>query len=347
MKNLYFFVLFIALFASLGTHAQKLIAVQNNTTPFFYTSLDSAIVHAVDGDTIFLPGGNFPLGNTTIAKQLHIIGVGHHPDSSIATNPTNIVPASPLKILTGASGGSIIGIRLFGNYTPINFGTSNSNSNINGFTIGNCYLGAIYISYGGESNILFYGNILGPLSATTSFYSHNRFYNNVFKDYIFIGSDMYFSNNIFLYSSHNSGYVIANASYSQFENNVFLPSSVIYTNTTSYYNNFRNNIFVSNYSFPYGTNTGSNNIINQAASSIFVNQSGSTFSYSDDYHLQPTSPGKNAGRDGTDIGIYGGAYPWKDGSIPFNPHFQKVVVSPTTNTSGNLNVNIQVEAQDR
>jgi len=106
---------------------------------------------------------------------------------------------------------------------------------------------------------------------------------------------------------------------------------------------------VQNVTFPYQStgSIGINNIVNQTQSTIFVNQSGNSFSYDDDYHLQSTCPGKNAGRDGTDIGIYGGASPWKEGSIPFNPHIQTLNISPVTNSSGNLNVNIQVEAQPR
>jgi len=65
-----------------------------------------------------------------------------------------------------------------------------------------------------------------------------------------------------------------------------------------------------------------------------------------DYHLKADSPGKNAGKDGTDIGIYGGSYPWKEGSLPFNPHYQKIQVAPKTDNQGNLNVNIMVKAQD-
>jgi len=110
----------------------------------------------------------------------------------------------------------------------------------------------------------------------------------------------------------------------------------------------KNNLFVEHNPLPNETtNVGSNNIVGQEQSSIFINQEGNTFNYTHDYHLQTSSPGKNAGTDGTDVGIYGGIYPWKEGSIPFNPHFQQVQVSPKTDANGNLNVNIKVEAQER
>lgn len=98
-----------------------------------------------------------------------------------------------------------------------------------------------------------------------------------------------------------------------------------------------------------GTNQGSGNFItNQIPlSSIFVNYSTSNGIYTNNFHLVPGSPFANAGRDGTDIGIYGGTFPWKEGSVPFNPHFQTFIVGPTTNSTGNLPVNIKVAAQDR
>ena len=156
-------------------------------------------------------------------------------------------------------------------------------------------------------------------------------------------------NNIFFYGSacgYGCIYPIK-STYSTFENNIFLGinygSSLTGSSTFSYFNN---NLFVDTWSPPIPS-FASNNIISQPANSIFINQSGSSFSYSQNYHLQPSCTGKNAGKDGTDIGIYGGNYPWKDGSIPFNPHIQLKNISNETDQNGNLNVNIKVAAQDR
>jgi len=345
MKKVYLFILLIVLIASLNTQAQNLIAVQNNTTPVFYTNLDSAIVHAVDGDTVFLPGGNFPLSTTIIDKRLHIIGVGHHPDSSVSTNPTNIVLLGGLsmRIVTGAGGGSLIGVRLLGNST-LQFGTSSTNSNVSNFRIGYCYLGnGISMSFSGAQNNLFFCNIIGTITGISS--NIGYYLNNIITGQVAIGNGSIFNNNIIIC---DYGFQIYGTSYSTFENNIFkTDGSYFVLGSGNYYNIFRNNLFTSIISFPYGNNSGSNNIIGQIPASIFVNQSGGSYSYTQDYHLQSTCPGKNAGRDGTDIGIYGGAYPWKDGSIPSNPHFQSILVNPTTEPNGNLNVNIQVEAQDR
>jgi len=327
---------FLILLAS-QTQAQNLIAVQNGGTPTFFAKLDDAIANSVDGDTIYMPGGNFAL-STNISKRLHIIGVGYHPDSTRVTNPTNIVlEGQNLNLLTGASGGSLIGVRLLGGW-GVQFGTSSSNSLVTNYTIGFCFLDNITSSYDGSSNNLFYRNILGSINFS-NILSEN-FYNNIITGGIYAGTGAIFKNNIII---NGYWYQIVNTSYSTFENNIFENQSLLYS---SDYNIFNNNLFQYEVTFPYGTNTGSNNIISQSASTIFVNQTGSSYNYAHDYHLQPSCPGKNAGRDGTDVGIYGGVYPWKEGAIPTNPHFQSVKIAGQTDGTGNLNVKIKVAAQD-
>ena len=134
-----------------------------------------------------------------------------------------------------------------------------------------------------------------------------------------------------------------NTKYSLFENNIF-----VFTYHLNYVSNsnFLNNSFNEEITFPYGTNVGTNNFPYYGISGTFLNADGGQFSYSKDYHLQESFPGKNGGTDGTDIGIYGGQYPWKEGSIPFNPHIQLKNISGNTDQNGNLNVNIKVAAQD-
>jgi len=136
------------------------------------------------------------------------------------------------------------------------------------------------------------------------------------------------------------------SNYSTFENNIFLGIGYNTKLTgSSNFSTYNNNLFVTSWE-PPAPSFAANNLVSQPANSIFINQSGTSFSYSQDYHLQSTCPGKNAGTDGTDIGIYGGVFPWKEGSVPANPHFQSIKIGPKTDNSGNLNVKIKVAAQD-
>jgi hypothetical protein len=100
------------------------------------------------------------------------------------------------------------------------------------------------------------------------------------------------------------------------------------------------------------TNSFQNNL-SLNCDSVFVNASftssvgcGKNYTELYDYKLKTTCPGKNAGTDGSDIGIYGGNYPWKEGGVPFTPHYQFKKVNGTTNSSGNLPIQIKVKAQD-
>jgi hypothetical protein len=75
------FVFLLLLITLRHVSAQQLIARQNGGTPHFHTELDDAVNQAVNGDTLYLPGGYFPL-TVQIDKELHIVGEGHNPEST-------------------------------------------------------------------------------------------------------------------------------------------------------------------------------------------------------------------------------------------------------------------------
>jgi hypothetical protein len=318
----------IFLFGALNSiSAQNLIAVQNGGVPAFYLQVDSAIVHAQNGDTLYIPGGAWNI-TQPIHKSLHLIGVGHNPDSTIATFSTTL--NGNVVLAKGADNGSLTGVIITGRIQ----GTTDT---VASYTVSRCHIyGNIDLNQN-YSNFTFVENIFQGANFNGGFHDCS-FFNNIIlcnMNFVSINANIMFKNNFF--------YGFITGLYSLFENNIFKWAYIL-----SYVSNstFNNNLFVENISFPAGTIVGANNIVNQPWNSIFVNQTGYTFSYTDDYHLQPGCPGKNAGTDGTDIGIYGGSYPWKEGSVPFNPHVQYKNISGTTDQSGNLNVNIKVAAQD-
>jgi len=339
----------ILLFAR-PTNAQNLISVQNGNKTSFYQQVDSAIIHSQNGDTIYIPGGSWTI-TSPISKCLHLIGVGHQPDSTIVTFPTIIT--NRLTLASGASNGSLSGIYLKG---EIHGGTDA----INSYTVARCRISGGLMLNSGNNNFMFTENVIeGNINGSYGSATNCSFFNNVISAGFSTTSggipfiNCLFKNNIFLtfafcawgcQSSITGQYLLL-------ENNIFLNNCTSNNGAISTFSQVsnstaKNNIFVEGMNFTNGTNTASNNIISQAQNSIFVNQTGYAFNYEHDYHLQSNCPGKNAGTDGTDIGIYGGLYPWKAGSIPSNPHFQAVKIAPTTDANGNLNVNIKVKAQD-
>lgn len=319
--------------------AQNLIAVQNGGTPRFYSILQDAIITAQNKDTIYIPGGAYSFNNNsiTINKELHLIGTGHSPDSIAATGITLL--NADIRVVTGASNSTYEGLYLNGDFF---IGLSTQDEDVDNITVSRCNCGRLFLSrlstnWLVRENIV-RGSIYGQYLSGGSFAQNNVFSNNIIEGYLSgFGPNNVFRNNIFLSPTIGSndldGFV--------FQNNIFTkafagtPKSCI----------FDNNLFFFNFTIFYGC-LGSNNITSQTSASTLVNQSGDTFSYTNDYHLKTNSPGKGAGKDGTDIGIYGGAYPWKEGSIPSNPHFQSIQIAPKTDTNGNLNLKIKVAAQD-
>lgn len=313
-------------------YAQTLIAVQNGGAPKFYTILQDALTNAQNKDTIYIPGGVYSFSGTaiTINKELHLIGTGHHPDSISATGITRL--NVDIFIASGADNSTFEGLSLKGGFGA-------GDNLIHNIKISRCNY--TYLSlYELSTNFIISENVIrGSLNGGHA--QNNLFSNNVIENYVSdFGVNNIFRNNFFMIPSYP--YSSSSIEGCYFQNNVFAytpPSQDIESNV------FENNLFLRGVIFPTGS-INSNNIISQTSASTFVNQSGSTFNYSHDYHLKPDSPGKNAGKDGTDIGIYGGTYPWKEGSIPANPHFQSIKINPKTDNSGNLNVRIKVAAQD-
>lgn len=327
------------------TIGQNLIAVQNGGNPTFYTQLDSAIVHAQVSDTIYIPCGSYSI-SAAINKQLNLVGVGHNPDSTQACGITSIT--GNINLQEGASYGSLTGLNL----SLIIIDTDS----VNHYTISRCYFNSIYLqgahpffSYGVlmENTIL---NGINCVSTSLPSVSYCLFLNNIFGGFTYGKmTNCIYKNNIFLlnaYCDYGGCNDVVCANYSTYENNIFLSNSAWSAVRSVSNSGFNNNLFVENWTGPEGTNYGSNNIVNQPQSSIFINQAGNSFDYSQDYHLQATCLGKNAGTDGTDMGIYGGSFPWKAGSVPFNPHIQSKYIGGATDQNGNLNVNIKVAAQD-
>lgn len=324
-------------------NAQNLIAVQNGTNHSFYTTLDSAITQSQNGDTIYIPGGAFSI-SSPLNKSIHIVGIGHNPDSSQATNITLLV--GDINIFEGANNGSVTGIKLSG---LINIET---NQVIHDFIIERCNFSGLYFKFNtpnqfnNSSNILIKENIINGI--VYGGYSHNNLVtNNIIQGQIYAwGANNAFRNNISMQAGPCcGGYPLVNVASCQFENNIFLQTFFNVFSENCQTNTFNNNLFVSG--LPYDPSSIFNNSYHsQPHNSIFVSQSGYTFNYTNNYQLQATSVGKNGGTDGTDVGIYGGSSPWKEGSIPFNPHIQLKNISGSTTPNGNLQINIKVAAQN-
>lgn len=311
--------------------AQKLIALHHGGTASFYTTLPDAYNAAMNGDTIYLPGGSF--GGITLQKSLTLIGVGHHPDSTSATGQT--VLTSSLYIYTGSDNSIISGIWFNSNIY--------SDGNVSNITIYRCHLqNGIYFNNGTRTNWIISENYIGIYSSS-AFYSiyqpagsSSNFLltNNVIAKRMQGINSSEISNNIILDND------LLSATNSLIRNNVFGSNVEGYTSNSQWYNNLNAGINGG----PGGNgNTGSGNYLdNTPYTSVFTNYNTNNTFYQNDFHVVNLA---YLGHDGTPVGIYGGAFPWKEGSLPSNPHIRAKTINSTTNPDGTLHINVTVKAQ--
>lgn len=322
------FLLAFALLYCGNSQAQTTIAVQGESGSTFFASLDSAIVKAQAGDYIYLPGGNFNI-TKPIDKKLHIVGVGHHPDSCLATGITQVIGSFIIK--KGSDRGTMTGMKITGGIT---FSLSTGES-LNYYSIERCNIGSTVSIATKSSQILISecvinGSVTG--SSSQGFQLTKCILTGGIDGFI---ANSYADNNVFLSSS------VTSTGGCFFRNNIFLYSGCPSPSST-YSTVFQNNSFTVAVSSLHNCH---NNIV-APITGLFKNKTKAGFDYDQDYHVLATSPAHNAGTDGTDLGIYGTASPWKDGSLPGNPHVQKVQSKTVSAIDGKLEVKTKIAAQD-
>jgi hypothetical protein len=247
---------------------------------------------------------------------------------------------------------------LNGNLT---FGTTPENQSVSNYFVSRCNLATVNLSFNGtdttSSTFLFRENIIR--GHVYGGHSNAVFRNNLFEAQVNYFYGATFDHNDFLWGADATiNYYVRN---STFSNNIFKNFCLVrfgWNPAISFNNNYYNNMFTGPmhfYTDYYGCTsivyngngfiTGNLQNINAAA--IYINQSGNYYDIHHNYHLTAGSPGQNAATDSTDIGMYGGSEPFKDGSLPVNPHIQFKSVAGSTNPDGTLNIHFKVAAQQR
>ncbi len=341
------FLLFVILFTSLSYAQMRVVALHSptNGVQYFAESQTNfqpfllAYAAAIDGDTIYVGGGNFDVP-ATFDKRLTVYGTGHYPS---ATSATGFTKFNAGFILGDASDNSHFeGMYINGTITFADAPTDN-------ITIKRCHIyGEISApntttNYG--INCVFVENVF----RSTLELSHLRsaqFYNNMIFGTLSNATNHIFVNNNFMaygVGSYNDGWNINYANACVFENNIFCRNTAaVCSNGTNVWNN---NIFYVEPSL--GLNPVVQNSILMNPTSVFINYTANTnFDYAQDYHLTPEAL-THLGTDGTQRGVYGTVTTYfKEESIPINPHISSAVISPQS-TAGQINVNMQVQAQSR
>ena len=348
MKKLLIISILNLLFViQLKAQTPQIVVVRPNGVSSVFTTWDLAYAAAVDGDNIYLPGGTFTVLDP-INKRLNIIGAGSNIDSS---STTGISKLNSITILTGGAGGTIEGVYFIPNGCgngSINFGQDGNSSTMSIFTISNCNLdqGIRFINL--CTNFLIKNNVIGAFgcnnaSSLSGSLANSIISNNIITNRLIISgiANLEVNNNIFFFIHP---FVYLQLAYnSNYRNNIMLTGT-----TTVGDSNFFNNVNVS----PYGSNNFLVYNVNEGFQDIFINpgigSQGYIYYYevNNNYRIKATSLCHNSGTDGTDRGIYGGAFPWKDGQIPSNPHIFFKQIAPQTALDGKINVHVKVRTNN-
>ncbi len=332
-------VLIALAFIGLSLQAQQTVALQHNgvTTIFnainpFIAAYDSAVI----GDTIYLPGGVLA-APTVIDKGLTIIGAGYNPDSTLATNFTKwsndvrLGPNADNLFLEGIELASLVKYR---------------DDTVNHVSVVKCRINAMNLSSNGSptslsSNWLFRECIFNN-AATFSGVVNVLLSNSIFQNTVtgFQNSSM---RNCISFPKAGYYYYPVSSANCSFYNNVFHSNTPSYVLVSGSGNTFKYNVFQDATPGLGSSFIESNNYYGILLDTFYVNQSGTTYDYSHDYHVDSATV--YVGDDGNEVGVYGGYFPWKEGGVPSNPHIYYKNIQGVTELNGTLPVTIKVEAQ--
>jgi hypothetical protein len=360
------FLLLAGITSMLGYSTAAVLTVSNNpASPGQYTDFQLAINASSAGDTIYLQGSPNYYGNSTtykVDRTLTIIGSGYDVTNTDYKYNTTIYGYIRLDstINNIVEGIKFVGIRFY-NY---NISTDNTGTGTgliqNNVTFDRCLFdySTIYISGHNWTikNCLFnyYSSIY--VNNQNNQYTNVTISNNIFyynyspSIYNSNSPSVFVMNNLFVNCSND----FSTVSYANVYNNIFYASGAGSGTNCIYNNNLTFN--TSLISLPGANNSGTGNqnqkdpkFVSSAsipAPGSFPNGNWGIFK-TFDWHLQASSPGHNAGSDETDMGLYGGTYPWVNfsgaSSLPLIQSF--FIKNPVVQQNGTINVTVKAKKQ--
>jgi hypothetical protein len=382
MKNI--IICFVVLFSFVKANAVVRTVSNNPTRPAQFSTIDAAMTASAAGDTIYVLGSPFAYPAITVSKRLVLIGSGYNPNNQYGqattigsisffrdagvNNPSgSVITGFNVTSFTSISPSSLAAtnnIRLFRNRLSTLILYSGSSMYCDGWLIYNNII-STYIDGGANSrtslsatNILIANNIFDDFyiyrfNSNTILVDHNLFLGDGSSGNIWNAYNVIFTNNIFV---RTSGTVFASGTagpvFCTFNNNLSNQSTISFSGSFS-----PTNDFIATYlGIGGGSNTGGNNFIGvdplfESASNLnaYVNNA--------NYRLRSTSLYRNAGTDNTDLGIYGGTYPFPSGGTPGSiydtspmppiPQISELnIQNATVPVNGTLNVNVKARVNN-
>lgn len=311
----------VALVTTVSIHAQQIAVVSGSSTTT-YKTLAAAIEAAPDGSVIYLPGGGFPISDEVkITKKLTFIGIGYNSESDNADGRTQL--SGNLWFNAGSDGSAVMGCYINGNVY-----VGEGDALVNDIYIKYCNLNSVQVlnssCLGTEVN----QNLIRDTSIFN--FAPAIITNNVLHSLWKI-NDGIISNNIFT-SYHYGGscsWTFRDCNDCVINYNVLLNPSCIHvgSNCQATGNMLRRNTW----------GDSSINVEVDDWAEVFVNNAGvnpiSSYHFKDAYQEYETL-----------CGLYGGTG-FSDGQLPPVPYISNKTVPTETDSSGNLHINITVNAK--
>jgi hypothetical protein len=348
------FILVFALF-TFGSLSAHVITVSNNAIAAgHFSNLQIAIDSANTGDTVYVMGSptayssygesTFNNNNIYITTKITLIGAGYNvtgTQNNWDSYVNGYIYIDSTSFTINLSGTKILGMDVSGQIAQT--GISGSVNNVD---IERCYVNSwVYVF--GKNWTIFDNNIYGVQAQNSSYlFIQNNYLNSVqYSDQ----TTVVISNNNFVINGGNAFYSVSNA---VIANNIFFYVNPV-PNITSCV--FSNNLSFNSspISLPPAGNTGSGNInpatlgvvgFTDATITNYVNQN-TVWNYN--WKFKVSSPGHNGGTDGTDIGVYGGAYPYPNMSGATRiPQMTLMNVGGIVPVGGTLPVNFKARVQN-
>ena len=339
MKTILIFSFF---FLTLALNA-TIITVDNNYPSMGnFTTLQAAHDAAVNGDSILAFPSDYAYQAITVTKDLTFLGNGFRAQNGIKTARIN----GTMVFNLGSNNSELTGFDCYGRELSVVIDANN-------ITIQRCFLRQITINanhlgthllqnffdsdiYEGWTILVLQGNqitIENNLIKNTTYASiyttsgcvkfeenvDGLVANNVINAGNVIGYDIGW---IFAIWSANANYTV--------KNNIIL-SGKCEGNGNRYFNNMHS------YSFLPG---GNGNLTNVNMNTVFVNYQ------QDNYHLKTGSPALGSGFNNTDMGMYGGDFPFIDGGYPDLPAIYYINVPSKASKQGGVNVTIKAKSKN-
>lgn len=338
------------------TELQSATLQQGDKTTVFYGA--DAFVKAFNAvkdsaDVITLSAGSFR--STNINKACSIYGSGYERIDSIGLYPTML---DDLSVVHGtekdeegntiSKQGDLDGLYIEGIWiNNLNLGMqSQSTLTINNLTLKRCRFGnkLDFVPDTGHQCNNYNTNIINCIIHIIELGNYNKnlsIYNSIINsfdgNYAHYNTTILIKNCLIFYYSH------IYATYKDNFLNISTRTSAINDefSASSYYENNVSSIDL--FSGKFVTHNY-NNWVSKSHLSIFGVEIGNEYNPQYTYELKPGNETIYVGTDGTQVGIYGGLYPFT--KIPSNPQIISKEIDTNTTVDGKLKVSIKVKAQE-